>query len=136
MAGLSDYLERKVLDHTLGTAAFTMPTGVYAALFTADPTDANNTANEVSTTSTGYARKAVTFSASTTNGSGVTSTSNSADVLFDVATASWGTITNVGLYDAATAGNLLWSGALSTQKLISSSDQFKLPTGNITVQLD
>ncbi len=134
MAGLSDYAEKKVLDHTLGTTAYTKPTTVYAALFTSDPTDAG-TGTEVSTTSTGYARQAITFSAATTT-SGNSSAVNSADVLFPVATAAWGTLTYVGLYDAVTGGNLIWSGALSTSKTISNTDQFRLPAGNVTVTLD
>ena len=40
MAAMSDYLERKLLDHTLGTAAYTHPSQAYLALHTADPTAA------------------------------------------------------------------------------------------------
>ena len=36
----SNYLENKILDHALGTTAFTQPTNQYLALHTADPTDA------------------------------------------------------------------------------------------------
>ena len=36
----SNYLENKLLDHALGTTAFTQPTNQYLALHTADPTDA------------------------------------------------------------------------------------------------
>lgn len=128
MPGLSNYLENKVLDHTLGTTAYTKPTAVYIALFTSDPTEAG-TGAEVS--GGGYARKQATFGAASGG-----SASNSAEVLFDVASASWGTITHVGIYDAATAGNLLWHGALSTSKAIASTDQFRLPAGNITVTID
>jgi hypothetical protein len=39
MSQMTDYLEKKLLDHTLGKAAYTMPTTVYLALFTADPGD-------------------------------------------------------------------------------------------------
>lgn len=136
MAGLSDYLERKLLDHSLGVASYTMPTALYAALFTTDPTDAD-TGTEVSTTSTGYARKPVTFGASTTDSSnGTTTATNNADVLYDVATAAWGTLTYVGLFDAVTGGNMLWSGAMSTAQAINTNDQFKLPVGKIVIQLD
>lgn len=128
MPGLSNYLENKVLDHTLGTTAYTKPTAVYAALFTTDPAE-TGAGTEVS--GGGYARKVATFNAAA-NGS----TTNSAEVLFDVASASWGTLTHVALFDAVTGGNMLWSGALSTAKAIASTDQFRLPAGNITVTLD
>lgn len=41
MAGnLTNYLENKLLDHFLGTTAYTMPSPVYVALFTVAPGDA------------------------------------------------------------------------------------------------
>lgn len=129
MAGaLSDYLENKLLDHSLGTAAYTMPSTVYVALFTADPTDAN-AGTEVS--GGGYERQAVTFNAASGG-----STSNSADVIFPVATASWGTIGWEGIYDAATGDNLLWHGAPNTAKSITTDDQYKIAAGNLTPGLD
>lgn len=124
---LSNYAENKVLDHVLGTTAYTRPT-VYLALFTTDPTDAG-TGTEVS--GGAYARQIIAFNTSV-NGS----TSNSADVLFPAATASWGTITHIALYDAATAGNILWHGPLSSSKAIGTDDQFKLGAGRLTVSLD
>ena len=40
MAGKSDYLENKVLDHILGNTAYTAPATLYFALFTSAPSDA------------------------------------------------------------------------------------------------
>jgi hypothetical protein len=124
---LTNYAENKVLNHILGVAAFTMPT-VYLALFTADPTEAG-TGTEVS--GGAYARKAIAFTTATTG-----ATSNSADVLFDTATASWGTITHVGLMDALTGGNMLWYGALSTAKTVPSGDQFKMAATKLSVSIE
>lgn len=128
MAALSDYLENNLLDHALGTAAFTQPTTVYVALFTDNPTDAG-TGTEVSGGS--YVRKAVTFGAAASGAA-----SNNADVVFDVATASWGTVTHIGIFDSATLGNMLFHGAFTQSKAIASNDQFKIPTGNLTITLD
>jgi hypothetical protein len=131
MAGsMSDYLEAKVLDHTLGTTAYTKPASVYCALFTTAPTDAGG-GTEVS--GGAYARQAATFSAATV---GAGSTSNSADITFPVATAAWNTINAVALFDASTAGNILWWGTLSTAKTINTNDQFKIAAGNLTITLD
>jgi hypothetical protein len=127
LANLSNYLENKVLDHVLGTIAYAKPT-VYLALFTTDPTEVG-TGTEVS--GGAYARQTIAFNAAATG-----SATNSADVLFPTATASWGTITHVGLYDAATAGNMLWHGALSAGKAIGTDDQFKLGAGRLTVSMD
>lgn len=128
MAAFSNYLENKILDHALGTLTYTKPTTVYVALFTTSPTDAA-TGTEV--TGGSYVRKAVTFGSAASGAA-----SNSADVTFDVATASWGTVTHIGIYDAATAGNMLFHGAFTQSKAIASNDQFKIPAGNLTITLD
>ena len=127
MTAMSDYLENALINATLRGQAYTAPTTVYMALFTSDPTDAG-TGTEVS--GGAYARQVITFSAPT-NGS----TSNSADVLFPVATAGWGTVSYFAIYDAATSGNMLYQGVLTTAKAISSTDQLKVAAGDITITL-
>ena len=130
MAEMSNYLENALINVTLRATSYTAPTTVYVALYTADPTDADLTANEVSTSGTGYARTAVTFAAPS---NGVST--NSADVTFPTATASFGTVTHIGLRDASTAGNLLYHTPLDTSKTIDTGDIFKISTGNLSVTL-
>lgn len=134
MAGAaSNYLELKILDHVLKVAAYTQPTGLYLALFTADPGEASSFAAEVSTTGTAYARQAVTFAAAS-NGTSATN----ATVTFPAATASWGTITHVAICDGSTAGagNQLFYGPVTTSKTIDTGDTFQVTSGNLTVSLD
>lgn len=128
MAEFSNYLENAVINAVLRNTSYTSPTTVYVGLFTTDPTDANS-GTEVAGGS--YARTAVTFSAPS---NGVTS--NSADVEFPQATASWGSVTHIGLHDAASGGNLLFHTVLDTTKTIDSGDIFKIASGNLTVTLD
>lgn len=129
MAEMSDYLENALLNATLNGATFTSPAAVYVALFTSDPTDAGS-GTEVSGGS--YARKAVTFGTATGTGGSV---SNDAAVEFDQATANWGTITHIGLYNASTSGDLLYHSALTASKAIDTGDVFKIGIGNLTVTL-
>lgn len=128
MAGMSDYLENKILNYVLKGTAYAAPSAIYVALFTADPTDAG-TGTEV--TGGAYARQAITFNTAT-----IGSSATSVDVLFPIASAAWGTVTHIGLYDAATAGNLLFSSALTTSKTVASGDQIKVAAGDVTVTLD
>lgn len=127
MAAMSDYLENAIINATLRGQAFTPPSTVYLALYTSDPTDAK-TGTEVS--GGAYARQSIPFSAPT-NGTA----SSSADVLFPVATAGWGTVTHIGILDAATGGNLLYHGQLTNNKTIAIDDQLKIAAGDITVSL-
>lgn len=127
MAEFSNYLENAVINAVLRNTSYTSPTTVYVGLYTTDPTDAD-TGTEVSGGS--YARTSVTFDAPS---NGVTQ--NTADLTFPTATASWGTVTHIGLHDASSGGNLLFHTALDTSKAIDSGDIFKITTGNLTVTL-
>jgi hypothetical protein len=111
--------------------AFTPPATIYVGLFTAAPTDAGG-GTEVS--GGAYARQAVTFGA--VSGGSPSQISNSSAVTFPVATASWGTVVAFGLFDAATAGNLLAWANLSTSKAIDTNDQAQFAAGALTVSID
>lgn len=124
---MSNYLENALINATLRNTSYTSPTTVYVALYTTDPTDAD-TGTEVSGGS--YARQSVTFGAPSNGAS-----TNSADVEFPQATASWGTVAYIGLRDNSSGGNLLYHTALDTSKSIDSGDIFKIAAGNLSVTL-
>lgn len=128
MPGKTDFLENALLNHVLRGVAYTPPAALYVGLFTSDPTDA---AMGTEVSGGAYARQAVTFSAATTG-----SCSNAADLLFPVASAAWGTVTHFGIFDAATAGKLLYYGSLTPSQPITSSNQLKLPAGTVIVNED
>lgn len=127
MSQMSNYLENALVNGTIRGTTYTAPTTVYVALYTTDPTDADS-GSEVSGGS--YARQAVTFGAPS---NGVST--NSGAVTFPTATASWGTITHVGVRDASSAGNLLYYAPLTVSKTIASGDIFTISTGNLSVTL-
>lgn len=127
MGDKTNYLRNKILDHELGTAAFTKPTAVYVALFTVIPTK-TTTGTEV--TGGSYARQAMAFKAAV-NGA----TENSAEVTFPTATANWGNIVAVGLLDAATAGNLLMFKGITTE-VINTGNIFKFLANDFDVTED
>lgn len=128
MSAMTDYAEKKLLDHVLGKAAFTMPTTVYLALFTASPTDTGSTAAEV--TGGAYARQAITATMSATNATtGVSS--NASAVIFPQATADWGTISHLAIMDAATGGNMLLQASAATAREILNGDQYQVAAGQL-----
>ena len=125
----SNFLETEILDHVFAGAAYTAPTTLYLALFTAAPGETGG-GTEVSTSGTAYARETVAF---TTTGN---TTSNNAAVEYSTATASFGTVTHVGVFDAATSGNLMAYATLSSSKAIDTGDVFRVPTGDLDITLD
>jgi hypothetical protein len=125
MSALSDYLENALVNGVLRGTTFTAPATVYVALYTAAPSDAGG-GTQVS--GGAYARQSAAFTAPS-NGA----TSNSADITFPIATADWGTVSHFGIFDAATAGNLLIHGAFSVAKPIYNGDQFIIRAGDLDV---
>lgn len=127
MAAFSNYAEDLLVNALLRGISFTAPATPYVALFVSDPGE-GGAGIEVS--GGAYTRKAATFSAPS---NGVTETT--ADLVFNQATADWGTVGYFAIFDASTAGNMLFHGALTTPKTIEIDDQFNIPAGNLTVTL-
>lgn len=132
MSAMSDYLETAILNHIFRQTTFASPSAIYIALYTTS-TDDNNTVAEI--TAAGYTRKQVTFNAPTVSGTS-TIVTNAAGILFPVAEADWGTITNIGLFDAQSAGNLLYHGALATPKEILTGDILTFLEQDLTIGID
>ena len=129
MAGFSDYLETKVLDHVFGGTSYTAPSTLYVALYTAAPSDSGG-GTEVSTSGTAYARQTITF---TTSGG---TTSNTSAVEYSTATGSgFGTVVSMGIFDAATSGNMLAYGNLTVSKSVSAGDVFRFNANSIDITL-
>lgn len=108
-------LADKWLNLLRGTA-FTAPAGTYVKLHTADPGAAGTTAPSAVTT-----RLQATFSASS---SGAIALSNSP--AFPMTATE--TITHISVWDASTAGNLLWTAALGTSRAVVSGDTLTMTT--------
>ncbi len=144
MSAMTDYLENKLIDWLLRGQAYTPPATVYVGLLTAAPSDS---AAGTEVTGGGYARVAVTAGTSAWNNtqgnttgasSGSDGTAENADVItFPAPSASWGSVTHFGIYDAASAGNLLIQAALTTPKTINNGDAApSFAVGALSFQVD
>jgi len=128
MSDLTDFAENLLLEWMMTGNAATRPTAWYVALHTSAPTDAAPSTGELS--GNGYARQSMasTVVADTAD--------NDADLTFGPnTTLAWGTVTHASVWDAVTAGNCLWHGALTTAKAIDIGDEFKISAGNLTLTL-
>ena len=123
----SNDFETRVLQYIFTTGSVTRPTAWHVALYTAAPNDSGG-GTEVS--GGAYARQSVAFSVS-----GNTAT-NSGAVEYPTATASYGTVSHVGVFDAATGGNLIAYAALSASKAIDTGDVFRVPAGDLDITLE
>lgn len=132
----SNDLENKILRHIFGEAVYSALATVYIALYTSDPGEAGS-ANTNECTGTGYARVAVT-----NNGTSWTVTGNAVtnDNIIDFGTAGaggWGTVTHFAIVSSASgAGDILFSGALTTPKTINAGDPVTFPAGSLSTTAD
>lgn len=128
MGAMSDYLEGKILDHTLAGVPYAPPATRYVSLHTASPGESGTPSAEV--TGGQYQRALAQFSAAAANGS----TSNSNTLAFAGMPAA--TVTHVAIYDAPTGGNLLYYGALTAPVAVTAGGTFVINAGGLTVTLD
>jgi hypothetical protein len=124
---LTNTFETTTLTWLLTANSATRPTAWYIGLFTAAP---NDTGGGTEVSGTAYVREAVTF---TVTGD---TASNSAAVEWPVAGGSWGTITDLAIFDAVTAGNMIGYATLTSAKTIATGDVFRIPLGDLDVTLD
>lgn len=117
---ISNYLEDKLLD-TLRNQSFAV-TDVYLKLHVGNPGEdgTGNPADEDT-------RQAVSFSAS----SGGTMASSAAVTWTNVSDTE--TYTHWSAWDAATAGNCLWYGALSASASVAAGDTFQITSLSLTL---
>lgn len=123
---LSNYLENAIANALRGGGngtSYTAPAAIYAKLHLGDPGE-DGTANASGTTT----RQEVQFGASS---NGVISLSNSPSW------TSWAAgneaITHISLWDHATAGNCLGSGALAATHNMQNGDTLSLTAASITI---
>lgn len=121
---LTYYTANILLNLAFGATAWPggQPGTLYFALFTSAPTVDGFGGTEVS--AGGYARVAVTadgtsFTAISTPGDPLV---NAIEIAFPQATAVWGAVTYMGIYDAASGGNLLLFQALGSTKTVGIND--------------
>ena len=129
----SDYLEQKILETVLNNAAFPTISNSYISLHTADVLD-DGSGLEVANVN-GYTRVELGAFTSMT---GITDgqTENTTEIAFPQATGgSWGTVIAIGIWDSGTygAGNLLYWGGLTVDKVIDENDTFKIAIGDLVV---
>lgn len=155
MAAFTDFFENKLWDwffrgQALGitgasAGAGSGPTTLYVGLFTTTPTD-SSAGTEVAGGS--YARVSVAstlanWSGTQAAGSTTASTgtsgggSNNAAFTFPAPTATWGAINGIGIFDAATGGNLLMWSPLVTPRTVNNGDSApSFGAGQVSIQLD
>ena len=132
------YLENKLLSFLFKNNAGSLTTlgdGIYVGLATA-VSDAE--AGSLTEANFGaYSRQQVTaanwtLASSATDAQTVT---NAANIEWSASTGTDNTVTHAFIVDASSSGNILFVGALDTNKTIQTGDIFRINAGNLTIEL-
>ena len=126
-AAMTDYLADALRDHVLINTSYTSPTTVYLALFTT-ATDETGGGTEVAGGS--YARNAITFIAGALAGQG----DQSGQITFADMPAA--TVVAMAVFDAVSAGNMLFHGRLPRQRDVAGAEDFVLNDGDLKILID
>ena len=124
MSSATDFLEKKLADHSFGITSWTKPTAVFAVLLSASPTDTGSQTNEITGTA-GLTRPSITASmnaAGATNG--LTDNANAIEIgpcSSDPAAA----VTHAATADASTVGNYLVHAANTASRTLLTGDSFR-----------
>ena len=118
---ISNYAELALLN-TLRNTSFAVA-ATYVKLHTGDAGEAGTT-NAASETT----RKAISFSAASSGSMASSATVEWTNVAATETYSHW------SLWDASTAGNCLWSGALSSSAAVTAGDTFQITS--LTLSLD
>jgi hypothetical protein len=121
---ISNYLENKILD-AVGNNVSLAVAQAYVKLHLSDPGEDGLTGAAGNTT-----RVAVSFAVAASG-----SMASDADVNWTGVSTSE-TYSHISLWDASSAGNCLWSGALTASKAVTAGDNFTIPSGSLTLSVD
>lgn len=120
---ISNYAENKILGHLTGESSWTAPTTLYIQLHTADPGEDGTTAVAGESS-----RKSISWSAASGGSISASGTISWVNVSTEETYTHW------SIWDASTAGNCLWVGALSSSASMLVGESFQITS--LTLSLD
>jgi len=135
MTAMSNYMENKLIDHICRDTAWAQESGLYVGLvgaYSAADLEAGTITAEIS--GNAYARVSVKGNANWSAGGTSGLTDNESDIEFTTAAGGdWGYVSGLFLSNAATTGDVILYGALTTPKIVEDGDQFVISAGDLDI---
>lgn len=126
----TEHFLNRVMGNVFGTQTSpALPTEYYIGLSSSDPGTA---VGEPSTNGTGYARVSLKGKLSAPNAGSIV---NEQALSFPESITNWGTMLYYVVYDAATGGNLLFYGQLSSSRTVEPNTIISIKTGELKLTL-
>lgn len=132
MANFSNYLENKIVGWLNGEALATLTTNLYVALYSTPGVVQDNAATNLIGTRVEVSNWTVTTATGPSDSSDASIT-NGAEIVMISNSNITATASHFAVYDAASNGNLLFHGALSSSVSIAVGDTVKFAANSITL---
>lgn len=129
--GCSNYLAQKLLDHVFITTLYSQPANIYVALCTAVVLDSDTGSTITEPSNGAYTRR----NHNSWDAAVSSASENTGEIAFAQPTNDWGTITDVALVDALSAGNVLIFTVLGEATVVSDGDTVRFLDGAIDITL-
>ena len=123
------YFLNCIAGNVFGSASVpSIPSAYYIGLSTTQP-NANGTNVTEPASAGGYARVRLNSIGNPQNGA----VTNTSAISFNESTSSWGVVTHFVVYDAATGGNLLMYGELTSPRTVDAATTIAIKPGDLSL---
>lgn len=139
LAGFSDAVEKKVLDHLTGKTAYTSPAPLYLALCTSAVADTDTSASLVEANYTGYARLQIPAADWNAASGTAAAATNANQKLFAACTGGTSTIIGWALTPVSTtggAGDVVMFGTCTSTVISTTQTPATVNAGALSISLD
>lgn len=138
LAGFSDAVEKKVLEHIVGKTTYTVTAPTYLALVTVAVIEGDTAGTLTEATYTGYARKSVAAADWNTAGGGATSAITNANAItFAACTAGTSTVIGWALCSSSSgAGDVIMFGTCTSVVISSTQTPATIAISALSLGLD
>jgi hypothetical protein len=136
VAGFSDAVEKKILDHITGKTAYASPGPLYLALTTVAVTDADTGSTITEANYTGYARKQIPTADMTAAAGTSSETHNNTQEQFAACTAGSSTVIGWALCSASSGGDVVMFGTCPSTVISTTQTPATIAASALSLSLD
>ena len=129
----TNYARNQILDYNFGSVAYSVPATFYLGLSTTTISSSGSNATEPSGAS--YARVSVTNNKTNFTYSASGCVVNATEIAFAESSGSWGTIVDVGLWDALSSGSIWYYTSLPTSKVVQTTTVVSFSASALSISM-
>jgi hypothetical protein len=129
----SNFAKNKNMDYNFGAVSFTPPSSYFLGLSTTAISSSGSNATEP--VAAGYARVEIPNTKGYFSNASSGCLVNSGSIAFSISSGSWGTIVDIGLWDALTSGSIYFYTTLPVPKIVQDATTISFSASAISFSM-